>query len=53
MRQQAKPKTLYPKRQKELRISRTMFILMMIMTMALVYIAFVVTIQSIYCIPMA
>lgn len=46
-----KPKTLYPKR--EPKPPKAMLALMFIMTILLCYIACVITIQSVYCIPMA
>ena len=49
-----KPKSLYPKREpKKIHMSKTMIILMIIMDILLCYICFVITIQSVYCIPMA
>lgn len=47
------PKTLYPAKKKEIRISKAMLVLMAIMTILMFYICCVITIQSIYCIPMA
>ena len=50
----AKPKTLYPKTEpKPIVIPKAMLVLMFIMTILLCYIACVITVQSVYCIPMA
>ena len=48
-----KPKSLYPKKKYEIRISKAMLILMFIMTILLFYIACIITVQSVYCIPLA
>ena len=53
VKQTKKPKTLYPQRQIEIRIPKEMIILMVIMTFLLLYICFIVTMQSVYCISMA
>lgn len=49
----SKPKSLYPQRELKVSISKAMLVLMFIMTILLFYIAFVITVQSVYCIPMA
>lgn len=48
-----KPKSLYPQRELKINISKAMLFLMFIITLILLYIACVVTVQSVYCIPMA
>ena len=49
-----KPRSLYPKKEpKQIRIPKAMLVLMIIMDIMLCYICFVITIQSVYCIPMA
>ena len=48
-----KPKSLYPQKEVKLSIPKSMLFLMFIMTLILIYIACVVTVQSVYCIPMA
>lgn len=49
----SKPKSLYPQRELKISISKAMLVLMFIMTILLFYIAFMITVQSVYCIPMA
>lgn len=48
-----KPRSLYPKKEKQIKISKAMITLMIIMDILLCYICFMITVQSVYCIPMA
>lgn len=48
-----KPKSLYPQREVKISISKAMLVIMFILMILMFYIACVITIQSIYCIPLA
>ena len=48
-----KPKSLYPQREVKISISKAMLVIMFILMVLMFYIACVITIQSIYCIPLA
>lgn len=48
-----KPKSLYPQRKVKISISKAMLVIMFILMILMFYIAFLITMQSIYCIPLA
>ena len=48
-----KPKSLYPQREVKISISKAMLVIMFILMVLMFYIACIITIQSIYCIPLA
>lgn len=48
-----KPKSLYPQREVKISISKAMLVIMFILMVLMFYIACFITIQSIYCIPLA
>ena len=48
-----KPKSLYPQREVKISISKAMLVIMFVLMILMFYIACLITIQSIYCIPLA
>ena len=48
-----KPKSLYQKKEVKISISKAMLVIMFILMILMFYIACLITIQSIYCIPLA